>query len=75
MRGSLHRYTGAEVLTCKGTAHAHSADMLVKFAVNGGYKKVVFRCDNEPSIIALRDEAVKKFKKDHGVECLLETSA
>ncbi|CAK0890329.1 unnamed protein product, partial [Prorocentrum cordatum] len=75
MRDSLHRYTGAEVLTCKGAARARSADMPVKFAVNGGCKKVVFRCDNGPSIIALRVEAVKKLKKDHGVECLLETSA
>eukprot|EP00959_Pyramimonas_sp_CCMP1952_P305322 6389586-Pyramimonas_sp.AAC.1 len=75
MRDSLHRYTGAEVLTCKGAAHARSADMLVKFVVKGGCKKVVFRCDSEPSIIALSDEAIKRLKKDHGVECLLETSA
>ncbi|CAK0896643.1 unnamed protein product, partial [Prorocentrum cordatum] len=67
MRDSLRRYTGAEVLTCKGAARAHSANMLVKFAVNGGCKKVVFRCDSDPSIVALRDEAVKRLKKDRGM--------
>ncbi len=37
-----------------------------------GHKKIVFKSDSEPSILALKREAAKLLRLEYGIESILE---
>ena len=75
MKDSGHRWPGGEVLPSKGVEHRYNAKPLVNFCLASGWPAFILRSDGEPSIVALKAEAARILKSEHGVKVISELSA
>ena len=57
VRDRRSKATWSHLVPCKGTAHHWPTKVLVQDLDRSGYRKVILKCDQEPSIIALAMEA------------------
>ena len=70
VRDRRSKATWSHLVPCKGTSHPWPTKVLVQDLDRTGYRKVILKCDQEPSIIALAMDA----KSQWSGECIIEHS-
>eukprot|EP00971_Amphidinium_carterae_P347420 6489422-Amphidinium_carterae.1 len=75
MRDKWTGVTMAEVVQSKGVTHVWSEKVFAEMLETLGYHKLRLLSDGEPSIIALKEKAVKYLRETRRVDVLTETTA
>ena len=61
------RTVGAWIHRGKGVGNDYNVQTLCEFGMSLGYKRMILKCDQEPSILALRTETATRLRQ-HGID-------